>query len=146
MIHFSHWKILSPDVETQILHLREVIDVMVLGVVDEECNERVAAILRLSAIKSTEDQNVFPNTLEKLRRRLSEKEVSLPLYKQPTLLRLLKEDEHIPTTSTGKPSKRLAREQYFPADFVKSGQVHVCEVNIPAMLSGKLWDWTGTGL
>lgn len=131
------------DIEEHILQLPEVIEVMVLGVSDEECEERVAVIVRPSSHHNGR-VHTFPLTLAHLRQRLS-MEPSLPMYKQPTLLRILRDDERIPTTRTGKLSKVQARKQFLPDGFKRTGEVEVWDLNSDANASTKAWDWAGIG-
>lgn len=130
------------DIEEHILQLPEVAEVMALGVSDGDCEERVAVIVRPSFLDGR--GNTLPLTLANLRERLSV-EPSLPMCKQPTLLRLLRDDERIPTTRNGKLSKVQARKRFFPDGFKQTGKVDVWDSNSAANASTKAWDRAGIG-
>ena len=130
---------LTHDIEEQILQLSGIGEVMVLGVDDEDCGERVAAIIRPSITTCTVPQR-FPMNLKSLRACLSEVS-SLPVYKYPTLLRLLKGEEQLPMSRNGKLSKKEARKRFFENRI----GVEVWDLNTADDFPSKPWDWAGIG-
>lgn len=141
VIRFSGWKLNTYDIEEPLLLFSGVSEATVLGVKDDECGERVAVILRITCTEQ-ESPSTSTTTLNSLRNRLAT-EAHLPTYKLPTLLKLLRNQDHLPKTSTGKVSKVLARKKYFPADYASSGKVEVWDLHAKDELPQRAWDWAG---
>ena len=142
MIRSSSWKFFAPEIEDYILGLPEIQESMVLGVEDEGCGERVAAIIRS---RSTLNENSTTPSLAWLRDNLTAS-TPLPKYKLPTLLKVLQSGEQVPRTSSGKPSKRLARSQYFPHGFANNVEVEVLDLNNISNVTQRAWDYDGLGV
>ncbi|KAF4629322.1 hypothetical protein G7Y89_g8823 [Cudoniella acicularis] len=93
-------------VENALLSLPQIKEALVLGVPDDaDGQERVAALILLHSHAS----NLSLGTLQKQLVR----EQNLPLFRLPTVIRFLKEDESIPKSTSGKPKKKEAKELYF---------------------------------
>lgn len=127
------------DIEEQILQISEIGEVMILGVDDDDCGERVAAIIRPSFTTCTVPQG-FPMNLKSLRECLSAVS-SLPVYKYPTLLRLLSIEEQLPMSRNGKLSKTEARKRFLEERI----GVEVWDLNTADDFPSKPWDWGGIG-
>ena len=127
------------DIEEQILQISGIEEVMILGVDDDDCGERVAAIIKPLFTTCTVPQG-FPRNLKSLRERLSAQS-SLPVYKYPTLLRLLGMEEHLPVSRNGKLSKTEARKRFFEERI----GVEVWDLNTVDDFPSKPWDWAGIG-
>lgn len=66
-------------------------------------------------------------SLSSLRKHLAT-ESMLPVYKLPTLLRLVEEQEQLPTTKTGKPSKDMAKSLFSPEAYENGGKVELWDL------------------
>lgn len=87
MIRVEGWKMNANDIQEKIARLPEIADVFVLGVHDGKYTERVAAIIRHSRCSTTDADRMM--TIQDLRDRLRSRDL-LPLYKMPTVLRILR--------------------------------------------------------
>ena len=74
------------DIQEKIACLPEIADVLVLGVHDEKCTERVAAVIGHSRCNTTDADGTM--TIQNFRDRLRSRDL-LPLYKMPTVLKIL---------------------------------------------------------
>ncbi len=83
-------------------------------------------------------------SLSSLRKHLAT-ESMLPVYKLPTLLRLVEEHEQLPTTKTGKPSKEMARSLFSPEAYENGGKVELWDFDMREDFPTKVWDWAGIG-
>ena len=142
MIRSSSWKFYTHEIEEYILGLPGIQEIWVLGVDDEDCGERVAAVVRS---RRTQNANGSAPSLAWLRDSLTAHS-PLPKYKLPTLLKVLQSGEQMPRTSSGKPSKRLARTRYFPHGFADKGEVEVLDLNDISNVTQRAWDWDGLGV
>lgn len=151
VIRSSSWKFFTHDIEEYILSLPSIQESYILGLADEDCGERVAAIIRTSWKQNNNDDNQADDhsatlvpSLAWLRASLSEY-TPLAKYKLPTVLKILERGEEIPRTSNGKPSKKLARSRYFAAGYVFHGEVEVLDLNDIPQATQKVWDYEGLG-
>ena len=110
---------------------------MVLRVIDDISAEQVGTVIRLS-------QPTAATTLKDLRAQLTMKEL-LPRYKLPFALKVLRQEEQIPLSSAGKPSKARAAELYFPEGWTSSTDVEVWKGGDgeEEQVSKKAFDWAG---
>jgi malonyl-CoA/methylmalonyl-CoA synthetase len=120
------YKISALDVEREILGLPYISEVMVVGVLDEEFGQRVAAAITLQeeelteAFRKTYGKGTHIITIYDLRRDLSEK---LAGYKMPTLLRVIQGE--FPKTATGKVLKKVLGKEYFPDQYFNVPEVQI---------------------
>ncbi|PLB49961.1 acetyl-CoA synthetase-like protein [Aspergillus steynii IBT 23096] len=98
------------EVETAIQDLPYVTEGYILAVADTASRYRVAALLRVKNNRFPDGSQGSP-TLATLRQDLATK---LELYKLPTVLRILRDKEVIPLTSSGKVKRHEATRAYFP--------------------------------
>ena len=142
----------SHDIEEQIALLPSIAEVMILGVHDSTLTEHVGAIIKprsshADTVTTTTDSTDSPTTLATLRAALTAHNL-LPIYKLPTVLRVLRDEELIPSTATGKRSKALATKMYFPPDWpslCEDVQVWEPSREKPEWMPKKAWDWAGLG-
>lgn len=134
IIKSGGYKISALDVEREILALPYVLEVMVVGVSDEEFGQRVAAAISLQEQELTEDflrthsDGRYLLTLDALRQDLRSR---LAGYKLPTLLRVVEGD--FPRTPAGKVLKKILGSQYFPENLACQSEVQVwrsCPVRV----------------
>ncbi|GAB1210198.1 hypothetical protein APSETT445_008988 [Aspergillus pseudonomiae] len=128
VIRFFGYKVLTSEVEERLSELAYISEAYVLPVIGPDTFCRVAAIVRLRRdILLVKDGNKTNLSLRALREDLSR---SLSLYKQPSLLRVLNNDESVPTTRTLKFDFAEAVKQYFPLGIDWDERVQVWDVNI----------------
>lgn len=118
IIKSGGYKISALDIEREILALPYISEVMVVGVVDEEFGQRVAALIALSEEHMTEEflathgNSAHVLTIDDLRKDLRSRLVG---YKMPTLLRVI--EGELPKTATGKVMKKVLGPKFFPPDY-----------------------------
>jgi malonyl-CoA/methylmalonyl-CoA synthetase len=124
VIKSSGDKILALDIETEILGLDYISEVMVVGIENGELGQRVATAVVLTEVSLhpiqlvsyfrvrslNSIQNTTSLTLAHLREDLSP---ILPGYKLPTYLRVVKE---LPKNATGKVLKKELTRKIFPPE------------------------------
>lgn len=109
--------------------------VWVVAVSDELTGQRVAALVSFS------DGNCF--TLEELRQWLAESQ-GMNQYKLPTALRVLKANEQVPMTTSGKYSKKKIVEVFFREVSLKNGEVEIDDLdNNTREVARRAFDWAG---
>ena len=139
VIRFSGYKVFALDVEDALLKNPHISTAVVLGVADHTVGQRVSALI---VIEPTSSQQL---TLATLRRSLA-LEQHIPVYKLPTLLRVLDPWEEIPQTQSGKVSKASVREKFFSSNDVTSEKVEVWDLKRKDEgFPGRAWDWAGIG-
>ncbi|KAF2690945.1 acetyl-CoA synthetase-like protein [Lentithecium fluviatile CBS 122367] len=112
IIKSGGYKISALDIERELLSLPYIAEAIVVGVVDEEFSQRVAALVSLQeeelsdAFLETYGNSEYILTLEDLRRDLRHR---LAGYKLPTFLRIVQ--------------KKLLSPQYFPNDYQMCAEV-----------------------
>ncbi|KAK5996040.1 Acyl-CoA ligase oryP [Cladobotryum mycophilum] len=140
-VFFQTYRIPTQTVEHAIAELPYVAEACVLSIPDHESKNLCAALVRLNPGVSPADVD--------LRRIRSDIADNLPAFMFPTLLRVLREGEEVPLTTSGKPVKKRIRTEFFtteewwpmnnpPAD-VESW------ADLRAVLGEKAkpWDWGG---
>ena len=146
MIRSSSWEFVTHEIEEHVLGLPNVQESYILGVAEEDCGERVAAIVRS---RSTSQKNAANDTsalsLAWLRETLTT-HPPLPKYKLPTLLKILQTGEEVPRKLNGKTSKNLARTPYFSPRFMKKGEIEVLDLNNIPQMTQRAWDYDGLGV
>ena len=126
IIKSGGYKISALDVEREIQALPYVLEVMVVGVSDDEFGQRVAAAISLQEQELTEhflrthSDERYILTLDALRQDLRSHLVG---YKLPTLLRVVEGD--FPRTPSGKVLKKILGPQYFPENIGCQSEVQV---------------------
>ncbi|ORY05576.1 fatty-acyl-CoA synthase [Clohesyomyces aquaticus] len=124
IIKSGGYKISALDIERELLALPYVAEAMVVGVLDEEYGQRVAALISLQeeeltdAFLETYGSNESILTIEDVRRDLRNR---LAAYKLPTLLRIV--DGELPKTVTGKVQKKILGPRFFPMDYQTCSEV-----------------------
>lgn len=142
MIQFCFWNIPGLELQSNILSLPYIEEAYVLSVPDIQVRTRAAALIKL---KGTSKKLA----LHKLRTDLS---ATLPLYKLPTLLRVLDEYEQFPMTESGRLRIKDALRMYFPQTVNERVEDLPAEVevwDITKEVSDKPlrpWDWSGLPL
>jgi malonyl-CoA/methylmalonyl-CoA synthetase len=126
-------------VEQSLGSLPYVSEACVLAIPDHEARELCAAVIRTT--RNSEKIN-----LARVRSDLKE---SLPTYMLPAILRILKDDEEIPRTVSGKAIKKTICKEFFATtDWWPHNNppldVEYCG-NMP-LVDGEMtpWDWSGT--
>lgn len=122
IIKSGGYKISALDIERELLALPYIAEAMVVGVIDEEFGQRVAALVSLQeedltdAFLESYGNTDHVLTIADLRKDLRDR---LAGYKMPTLLRVV--NGELPKTATGKVRKKVLGPQFFPADY------HLCQ-------------------
>lgn len=129
--------------EQSLASLPYVSESCVLAIPDHEARELCAAVIR-----TTKASDTLRDKINLARVRFDLKE-SLPTYMLPAILRILKDDEEIPRTVSGKAIKKTIRKEYFATtDWWPHNNppldVEYCG-NMP-LVDGEMtpWDWRGT--
>lgn len=145
-------KVGTLELEDKLSELPYLAEAYVVAVPDMEILHRVAVIARLKPSFKEEDANILgpdgnpaSNMLFKVRRDLTELKVAQ--YKLPTLLRILKDDDVIPRTTTDKVIRKKVIQTFFPQsadckveDLPKEVLVWDLKNDKNAESTG-LWDW-----
>ncbi|GBF62074.1 malonate--CoA ligase [Trichophyton mentagrophytes] len=145
-------KVGTLELEDKLSELPYLAEAYVVAVPDMEILHRVAVIARLNpSFKEEEANSLGPdgkptsNMLFKVRRDLTELKVAQ--YKLPTLLRVLKDDDVIPRTTTDKVIRKKVIQIFFPQsadckveDLPKEVLVWDLKNDKNAESTG-LWDW-----
>jgi malonyl-CoA/methylmalonyl-CoA synthetase len=155
----------APDIEHALLKHPSISRAFVLGVPDLQAGQRVATLIEMeddqegySDVRSSsqlcngnlaksgpDDGSGHRLGLSDLRRWLAV-EQGLPLYKLPTLMRLLGRKEALPVTISGKPMKSKIQEEFFDQVDLANGRVEVWYFNRKdADIGERAWDWAGIG-
>ncbi|KAH8730273.1 hypothetical protein GQ44DRAFT_768661 [Phaeosphaeriaceae sp. PMI808] len=117
IIKSGGYKISALDIERELLGLPYIAEAMVVGIVDEEFGQRVAALVSLQeeeltdAFFETHGNTEYMLTIADVRRDLRDKLVG---YMLPTLLRIT--DGELPKTVTGKVQKKILGPKFFPVE------------------------------
>lgn len=119
IIKSGGYKISALDIEREIMAVPYVAEVMVVGVLDDEFGQRVAAVVCLKGARDMESP-LRKLTLQRLRQDLRAR---LAGYKMPTLLRVV--EGELPKSATGKVQKKILGPQYFPAGYRALSDVQV---------------------
>ncbi|KAF2668125.1 fatty-acyl-CoA synthase [Microthyrium microscopicum] len=122
IIKSGGYKISALDIEREILALPYALEVIVVGVPDDEYGQKVGAILTLQhdSLGSVNDPAWSKMTIDKLRSDLKER---LAGYKMPTLLRVV--EGELPKTPSGKVVKKVLGPKYFPSDYYSQKEVQI---------------------
>lgn len=142
MIQFCFWNIPGLELQSHILSLPYIEEAYVLSVPDIQVRTRAAALIRLKG-----PSKKLP--LHKLRSDLS---ATMPLYKLPTLMRVLDEHERFPMTESGRLQIKEALRMYFPQtvnERIEDLPPQVEVWDITKEVSDKPlrpWDWSGLPL
>ena len=108
VLHFWGFTVHTAEVENALLSLPYVEQAVVFPLEDEYQQERVAAVL---TVKGQQNSVQFPDLIH-LRYELTER-TGLMEFKQPTIIRWLRDNEEITLTANGKISKVDIRRTYF---------------------------------
>jgi malonyl-CoA/methylmalonyl-CoA synthetase len=126
----------------------------VLAVQDTNFKYRVAALIRLAPFTTSASEKPSVDgssqestvSLEKLRKDLS---MSMEMYKLPTLLRILLDEETVPKARVHKILRKQAVEQYFPQSVAGMTDSLPPAVEVWDIADGpeprprREWDWGG---
>jgi malonyl-CoA/methylmalonyl-CoA synthetase len=140
-VFFHGYRISSLRVENCLTDLPYVADAYVVGVPDHEAKELCGAFIRLA--KGTLPQEQV--NLAKIRADLSS---TLSTYMLPTLLRIMKDGEEVPRTTSQKPIKKRIVKEFFAADCWSADEPTPGVEswgNQPDQVEAKTraWDWCG---
>jgi len=134
---FYTYKVPRLLVESRLLALPYLTEGYVLPVQDPQCDSRVAALVRTNDRADKVD-------LGKIRTDLS---VQLPAYQLPTVLRVLRDDETVPRTWSGKTAMAKTISLFFPQDAEQNlmgTDVEVMDIgNFMKAKTQKMWDLSG---
>ncbi|KAM5486029.1 hypothetical protein McanCB56680_001722 [Microsporum canis] len=147
-------KVGTLELEDRLAELPYISEASVVAVPDMEVLNRVAVVARIKPSFQGEstngtDQGGMPtDMLFKIRRNLTE--LNVALYKLPTLLRILQDDEIIPRTTTDKVIRKKVIQAFFPQsadckveDLPKEVLVWDLKNDKEADSTG-LWDWAAS--
>ncbi|KAE8152784.1 hypothetical protein BDV25DRAFT_170018 [Aspergillus avenaceus] len=134
-IRFHGLRVPIHEVEARLLELPYISEAYVVPTT-LNYQRQIAVLVRPTITKS-------PVRLLQIRSDLQDK---IQRYKLPTLMRILRDDEQIPSTISGKPMRKKIEEQYFslPEDDPLPADVQLCNPCVGmAETSRKAWDWAG---
>ena len=139
VIRFNGWKIFAPEIEEALSTHPSVSQAIVLGVSDSHTGQRVAVLL------IPKKDNAPSDTLDLacIRQWLFHERGMLG-YKLPTILRVLKQTQKYPATSSGKPIKPRIREVMFNEEELANDCVEVWDLAVkePGM-APRPFNWAG---
>lgn len=123
------------------MDLHYISEACVVAVPNNNVKQLCGAIVRLKRGSTPTEQT----SLARIR---SDLQISLAPFMLPTLLRILKDEEQLPHTVSGKPIKRQILEDYFGSTDGAQPRVYPpgverCEWERPAEGMMKPWDWGG---
>lgn len=134
---FYTYKVPRLVVESRLLALPYLTEGYILPVQDPQCDSRVAALVRTNDKADKVD-------LGRIRTDLS---VQLPAYQLPTVLHVLKDDETVPRTWSGKTAMAKAINAFFPQDAEQNmlgSNVEIMDIsNFMKAKTQKMWDLSG---
>ena len=136
---FSTYIVPILEVEAALVSLPYIAEGYILPVPDDMHGHLIGALVRL---KPETCLDMLPLTLATLRSDLS---LSISLYKQPTLLRVVV-DEEIPLSGQGKLARNKAIEMYFTSS---TGLCYLQKWDLTLEMrrpGKKAWDWGGITL
>ncbi|KAJ5512497.1 hypothetical protein N7463_002049 [Penicillium fimorum] len=144
VIRFDGWKIYAPEVEDALEKHPLVASAIVVGVPDRQFGYRVGALLVVKDPSKEDDWDPCLNlNLSGLQRWLA-LERQLLAYKMPTLLRLLRAGDTLPTTTTsGKIQKPKIVDSFFSGSDVASGHVESGNFVAKEGEYPRPFDWAG---
>lgn len=136
---FSTYIVPLLEVEAALTSLPYIAEGYILPVPDETHGQLVGALARLRPGPHLDGSQL---TLKRLRADLSP---SIPLYKQPTLLRVIV-DEEIPVSGQGKLARNKAIDMYLGPS-ADPTHLQKWDLGLEMRLPGKkAWDWGGITL
>ncbi|KAE8164464.1 hypothetical protein BDV40DRAFT_114352 [Aspergillus tamarii] len=139
IIRFSGWKILAPEVESELAKHPLVSDAIVLGVQDTAAGQLVAALAVINEDVSKESSL----GLSEARRWLAV-ERGMNAYKLPTIMRLVEKNQELPMTLSGKYIKRKIRDIFFNQEELQSDRVEVHDLSTQEPdIGDRPFDWAG---
>ncbi|GMG04652.1 unnamed protein product [Aspergillus oryzae] len=139
VIRFCGWKILAPEVESELAKHPFISEAIVLGIQDTSAGQLVAALVVIN------DDTPEGNSLElSAMRRWLAVERQMNAYKLPTVLRLVRKNQELPMTLSGKFIKRRIRDIFFNQEELKSDRVQVHDLSTQEPDIGERpFDWAG---
>ncbi|KAE8362256.1 hypothetical protein BDV27DRAFT_166327 [Aspergillus caelatus] len=139
IVRFAGWKILAPEVESELAKHPLVADAIVLGVQDTAAGQLVAALVVINEDVSKESSL----DLSEARRWLAV-ERGMNAYKLPTIMRLAKKNQELPMTLSGKYIKRKVRDIFFSQEELQSDRVEVHDLSTQEPdIGDRPFDWAG---
>ncbi|KAK2752869.1 hypothetical protein FQN54_008022 [Arachnomyces sp. PD_36] len=134
------WKAYAPELEDELSHHPQISQATVLGVPHSTAGQSIAALIRMQG-HTGKDQPTARLGLSELRRWLTV-ERDLPMFRLPTMLRVIEVGETLPTTLSSKIQKAKVRDLFSQAE-IESGKVEVCDLfdNVPDR-EKKPFDWS----
>ncbi|KAB8208433.1 hypothetical protein BDV34DRAFT_190277 [Aspergillus parasiticus] len=139
IIRFSGWKILAPEVESELAKHPFVSEAIVVGIQDTSAGQLVAALVVIN--DDTPEGNSLD--LSAVRRWLAV-ERQMNAYKLPTVLRLVRKNQELPMTLSGKFIKRRIRDSFFNQEELQSDRVQVHDLSTQEPdIGDRPFDWAG---
>ncbi|KAE8151526.1 hypothetical protein BDV25DRAFT_128695 [Aspergillus avenaceus] len=139
VIRFDGWKLMAPDVESELAEHPLISQAVVVGVNDCSVGQRVAA-LAIVDDTSLGDRRV---QLPALRRWLAI-ERRMNAYKLPTLLRLIGKQHELPSTPSGKVLKPKIRDLFFSSEALGRGLIQLYDLDArEGEIGNRPFDWAG---
>ncbi|KAE8308463.1 hypothetical protein BDV41DRAFT_592180 [Aspergillus transmontanensis] len=139
IIRFSGWKILAPEVESELAKHPFISEAIVVGIQDTSAGQLVAALVVIN------DDTPEGNSLDlpAVRRWLAV-ERQMNAYKLPTVLRLVRKNQELPMTLSGKFIKRRIRDSFFNQEELQSDRVQVHDLSTQEPdIGDRPFDWAG---
>ncbi|KAE8141864.1 hypothetical protein BDV38DRAFT_278647 [Aspergillus pseudotamarii] len=142
-VRFHEYTISVLELENRLMDLPYISEAYVLIVPDVEAGGLVAALVRPCKY-SLDRKECSDITLRRIRKDLAA--ANLVAYKLPPLLRVLRDEEQVPQTTSGKILKKEALRKYFnisgfmPKDYAVEG-VEYCGNKIEESASSRVYDW-----
>ncbi|KAE8421001.1 hypothetical protein BDV36DRAFT_292677 [Aspergillus pseudocaelatus] len=142
-VRFHEYTISVLELENRLMDLPYISEAYVITVPDAEAGGLVATLVR--PCKPNIDGKQYSDiTLRRIRKDLAA--ANLVAYKLPPLLRVLRDEEQVPRTTSGKTLKKEALRKYFhisgsmPEDYAVEG-VEYCGNQIEESASTRVFDW-----
>ncbi|KAF5860617.1 hypothetical protein ETB97_001321 [Aspergillus alliaceus] len=138
VIRFAGWKLMAPEVESELAEHPLVSQAIVVGVQDSSVGERVAALVVVSGDSAESELN-----LSTLRKWLAIKR-HMNAYKLPTVLRVVRKGLELPMTASGKIIKPKVREIFFNRGELDSSRVQTHDLSVrESDIGNRPFDWAG---
>ncbi|KAB8263439.1 hypothetical protein BDV32DRAFT_136076 [Aspergillus pseudonomiae] len=139
IIRFSGWKVLAPEVESELAKHPLVSEAIVFGIQDTSAGQLVAALVVIGGDDSDKTSLDLPSV-----RRWLAVERRMNAYKLPTVLRVVRKNQALPMTLSGKFIKRKIRDIFFSQEELDSGRVQVHDLSTQEPdIGNRPFDWAG---
>ncbi|GAB1208447.1 hypothetical protein APSETT445_007196 [Aspergillus pseudonomiae] len=131
--------VLAPEVESELAKHPLVSEAIVFGIQDTSAGQLVAALVVIGGDDSDKTSLDLPSV-----RRWLAVERRMNAYKLPTVLRVVRKNQALPMTLSGKFIKRKIRDIFFSQEELDSGRVQVHDLSTQEPdIGNRPFDWAG---